>query len=183
DQRPRRRRGTGVTAVPTLRQRALLAREGIFNLRDLGGLPVEGGVVAPRRVLRGDALHRAGESVAVLRDLGVVRVLDLRDEVERKEEGVLEAEALEVQHHPVLDPRFPWADDEVEDPSELVAHRYREILTSSSAVANLEPNDVRISPRSSSPTATGRSSRRSAPGSRRRSARSPRWRARTVRPA
>jgi len=119
-----------VTAVPTLRQRALLAREGIFNLRDLGGLPVEGGVVAPRRVLRGDALHRAGDSVAVLRDLGVVRVLDLRDEVERKEEGVLEAEALEVQHHPVLDPRFPWADDEVEDPSELVAHRYREILTS-----------------------------------------------------
>ncbi len=115
--------------MPTLRQRALLARDGIFNVRDLGGMPVRGGVVARRRVLRGDALHRAGASVTVLHDLGVARVLDLRDEVERKEEGVLAADGLEVQHHPVLDPRFPWADDEVEDPAELMAHRYREILT------------------------------------------------------
>lgn len=116
--------------MPTLRQRAVLARDGIFNLRDLGGLPVRGGVVAPRRVLRGDALHRARGSAEVLVDLGVVRVLDLRDEVERSDDGVLAADGIEVRHHPVLDPMFPWADDEIDDPAELVGHRYREILTS-----------------------------------------------------
>lgn len=116
--------------MPSIAERARLARDGIFNLRDLGGIPLVGGrVVRARKVLRADALHRAKGSSQVLRDLGVVRVLDLRDEVERDEEGVLAADGLEVQHHPVIDPMFEWFHDEVPEPGALLAHRYREILT------------------------------------------------------
>lgn len=116
--------------MPTISERARLARDGIFNLRDLGGTPLtDGKVVRPRRVLRADALHRARASAEVLRGLGVVRVLDLRDEVERDEEGVLDADGVEVLHHPVIDPRFEWAHEEVSEPGGLLAHRYQEILT------------------------------------------------------
>jgi protein-tyrosine phosphatase len=115
--------------VPTLHQRARLARDGIFNLRDLGGVPVAGGGrVAHHRVLRGDSLHRARGAADVLAELGVVRVLDLRDERERELDGVLAAEGIEVQHHPVIDPMFEWTEESVELEG-LLAHRYREILT------------------------------------------------------
>ena len=115
--------------MPTTAQRARLARDGIFNLRDLGGIPLrDGRVLARGRVLRGDSLHRARSSVEVLGELGVVRVLDLRDDQERAEEGVLDTEGLDVQHHPVIDPRFAWADESHEDAATLLAHRYREIL-------------------------------------------------------
>ena len=116
-------------ATLSTKQRARLARDGIFNLRDLGGIPVGGGrVVAGGRLLRGDSLHRARDSAAVLHELGVVRVLDLRDERERSEEGVLSADGLEVQHHPVIDPMFAWFDESHDDLSTLLAHMYREIL-------------------------------------------------------
>ena len=114
----------------TTKQRARLAREGIFNVRDLGGIPVaDGKVVAPGRLVRGDSLHRARDSVEVLREMGVVRVLDLRDERERDDEGVLSADGLEVQHHPVIDPMFAWFDESHDDRSTLLAHMYQEILT------------------------------------------------------
>ena len=104
----------------TTKQRATLARDGIFNLRDLGGIPVAGGkVVAPGRLVRADSLHRARDSVEVLHDLGVVRVLDLRDERERSEEGVLSADGVEVEHHPVIDPMFAWFDESHDDLSAL----------------------------------------------------------------
>lgn len=117
--------------MPTDALRPRLAREGIFNVRDLGGLPVAGGrVVAPRRLVRGDALHRLRTTAPAVRDHGVVRVLDLRDERERDEEGVLEAEGIEVLHLPVLDPTFEWFDEGYDDPSTLLAHRYQVILAS-----------------------------------------------------
>jgi len=115
--------------VPTDELRPLLAREGIFNVRDLGGIPsVDGRVVAHGRLVRADALHRARGTAARLREHGVVRVLDLRDQRERDEEGVLEADGIEVLHLPVLDPTFEWFDDEHDDPSTLLALRYRSIL-------------------------------------------------------
>ena len=117
--------------MPTDELRPLLAREGIFNVRDLGGIPsVDGRVVAHGRMVRADALHRARGTAARLRDHGVVRVLDLRDQRERDEEGVLEADGIEVLHLPVLDPTFEWFDDEHDDPSTLLALRYRSILSS-----------------------------------------------------
>lgn len=116
--------------MPTQRHRAALARDGIFNVRDLGGTPAGGGrVLRTGRVLRADSLHRARASVEVLRAHSVVRVLDLRDERERASDGVLVAEGVEVQHHPVIDPTFAWFDDSHDEVSTLLAHRYREILT------------------------------------------------------
>lgn len=115
--------------MPTVRHRALLARDGVFNMRDLGGIPVDGGSVAPRRVFRGDALHRVKGSVDVLHDLGVVRVLDLRDEAERREEGVLTADGIDVDHHPVIDPRYEWQEGP-DGRDTLLRDAYREILLS-----------------------------------------------------
>jgi protein tyrosine/serine phosphatase len=117
--------------VPTQQLRPVLARDGIFNVRDLGGLPAaDGRVVAPGRLVRGDALHRSKRSTPGLVEHGVVRVLDLRDQRERDEEGVLVAEGIEVLHHPVLDPTFDWFDDRHDDIATLLAHRYEVILTS-----------------------------------------------------
>jgi protein-tyrosine phosphatase len=117
--------------MPTEALRPRLAREGIFNVRDLGGIATEDGrVVAPGRLVRGDALHRVRSTAADLRSHGIVRVLDLRDERERADEGVLDAEGIEVLHLPVLDPTFQWFDDDHDDVSTLLAHRYRIILTS-----------------------------------------------------
>lgn len=117
--------------MPTPELRPRLARDGVFNTRDLGGLPAADGlVVAPRRLVRGDALHRVRSTAGDLRAHGVVRVLDLRDERERTAEGVLDAEGIEVLHLPVLDPTFNWVDDAHDDLSTLLQHRYRTILDS-----------------------------------------------------
>lgn len=116
--------------MPLPHLRPVLARDGVFNLRDLGGLPAgEGRVVAPRRLLRGDALQRCRASAAVLVDYGVVRVIDLRDDSERERSGVFSAEGIDVAHHPILDPTFDWS-DEAAEPSELLTRRYRVILES-----------------------------------------------------
>lgn len=80
--------------------------------------------------MRADSLHRARTTGRALRDYGVVRVLDLRDEREREQDGVLETEGIEVLHHPVLDPTFEWFGDDHAAPAELLGQRYRQILTS-----------------------------------------------------
>ena len=98
------------------------AREGIFNIRDLGGVELaQGARVAPGRLIRADALQRARLAAALLEELGVVRVLDLRDEREREAAGVLDSAAIDVVHHPVLDPTFTWHDAEHPEPSTLLA--------------------------------------------------------------
>lgn len=106
-----------------------LARDGIFNVRDLGGLPLEdGGVVRRRRVLRGDALQRATTSVDRLRDFGIVRVIDLRHDDERERDGVFSGDGVEVLHMPLSDPAFRWVDQEREEGVPMLATRYRLIL-------------------------------------------------------
>jgi protein-tyrosine phosphatase len=123
---------SGTRSVESLRPR--FARDGIFNIRDLGGIALaDGASVAPGRVIRADALQRAGATESLLHELGVARVLDLRDERERDAAGVLASEVIEVVHHPVLDPTFTWHDDAHPEPATLLAHRYQVILDSFSA--------------------------------------------------
>lgn len=56
---------------------------GTYNFRDVGGLPAVGGTVRDGVLFRSDGLHRLGEEGrAVLRQLGVGIVIDLRDENE-----------------------------------------------------------------------------------------------------
>ena len=116
--------------MPTTALRPVLARDGIFNVRDLGGTPVAGGRVRPGVVVRADALHRCGTaSVTGLHRHGIRLVLDLRDDTERDHEGVFDGAGIEVEHLPVLDPAYRWDHDTLA-PGDQLAHRYREILGS-----------------------------------------------------
>lgn len=116
--------------MPTPALRPVLARDGIFNARDLGGMTTaDGRTLRPGRLIRADALHRARTSVDALREHGVTRVIDLRDDRERDAYGVFLADGVDVQHHPVLDPTFSWDEAPVNVPSDLLVERYRVILT------------------------------------------------------
>ena len=62
--------------------------EGMHNVRDLGGLPLEGGVMPRRVVLRGETVaHLSERGLDQLLDEGVERVLDLREPAEAAEDG------------------------------------------------------------------------------------------------
>jgi protein-tyrosine phosphatase len=76
----------------------LLPLEGAYNFRDLGGYPTaDGRTTTWGRVYRSDTLHELSEKdLALLRDLGLRTVLDLRApaEVERQGRGVLGFEPI-----------------------------------------------------------------------------------------
>jgi protein-tyrosine phosphatase len=85
--------------------------EGAANVRDLGGLPtVDGGQTVRGRLLRADNLQELTPSdvAALVRDIGVSTVVDLRSSNELKSEGPAPLDAVpEVRHahHPVLPER------------------------------------------------------------------------------
>lgn len=92
-----------------------MAVPGAFNFRDLGGIAVASGTVAPGRVFRSDLLHRAEIEIAhdALAALGVVTVVDLRVLDERHADGALDGhDDLEVHHVSLLSEVWSW-DDEV----------------------------------------------------------------------
>ena len=112
--------------MPTPALRPILARDGIFNVRDLGDLPVGDGVVRRGALVRGDALHRASAaSVEGIVAHGVTAVVDLRDGSEREREGAFAADGVAVAHVPVLDPHYEWYEG-----ASGLAERYVEILDS-----------------------------------------------------
>jgi protein-tyrosine phosphatase len=90
--------------------------EGLVNLRDLGGLPIEGGGETRfGRLLRSDSPHQLDESGArVLADAGVSTVVDLRTASERTDRPNLLVSVGEIQciHAPIFT-------DETEFPREL----------------------------------------------------------------
>jgi hypothetical protein len=62
--------------------------DGMHNVRDLGGVEVEGGSTARGVVLRGETVvHLTPLGAAQLRALGVRHILDLREPVERTVDG------------------------------------------------------------------------------------------------
>jgi protein-tyrosine phosphatase len=85
----------------------ILPLAGASNFRDLGGYPtMEGGLVRWGRLFRSDSLHELTEGdIALLRDVGLRAVIDLRMgvEVERTGRGLLGAEAAEYFHLSVID--------------------------------------------------------------------------------
>ncbi|UDY37341.1 tyrosine-protein phosphatase [Dermatobacter hominis] len=119
--------------MPHSHLRPGLARDGIVNLRDLGGTPAaDGMVVQPGLLIRADALQRcSADNVRALHAHGVRRVIDLRDDAERDEDGVftvVDGLPIEVHHVPVVDPAYVWEVEGVEL-DQVLAHRYEDILT------------------------------------------------------
>lgn len=126
---------------------------GAFNFRDLGGIPVAGGEIAARRCFRSDLLHRedAESARALLRDLGVVRVVDLRVADERRDDGAFDAcEHIEALHVPILDAVWDWEEEHraVEDTFlrdrtiEMLDHRGPFVVAALRAVAEAPPGSV-----------------------------------------
>lgn len=106
------RRLTRRRPVPPLTVRQI-AFTGMVNFRDLGGLPAAGGTVRSRLLYRSDSLAYASERDArrLVRDLGVVTVVDLRGqfEVDRLGRGPLRDAPVEYVPAPIVD--VSWADD------------------------------------------------------------------------
>jgi protein tyrosine/serine phosphatase len=79
--------------------------EGVFNFRDLGGLPAgDGAVTRPGVMFRSDALHHLPVAgVEQLVDLGMRMVIDLRSavELERTGRGPLEDTDMQWLHAPL----------------------------------------------------------------------------------
>jgi hypothetical protein len=78
----------------------LIALEGAFNFRDLGGYPtVDGRQTRWRRLFRSDTLSElSAEDLALLADLGVATVIDLRTPAEVERDGRVAADVHYVNH-------------------------------------------------------------------------------------
>jgi len=121
---------TPASSVVDRRFRTVLGRSGIFNARDLGGLPADGGTTRFGLLVRGDSLHRARPDAAQgLADRGISLVLDLRDAAERDTTAVFSHSEVVTEHHAVLDEAWSWEDEDHDHIDTLLAQRYRSILT------------------------------------------------------
>ena len=101
-----------------------LTVDGLFNLRDLGGLRAGDRTVLPGRVLRSDGLFRLTDTGREQLDaLGVATALDLRDDAERAHQPSLVSDAVTV----VPTPMFQGAAQSVRDGISLEA-LYRDLL-------------------------------------------------------
>src|SRR4051794_31242768 len=76
------------------------------NVRDLGGLPVQGGRrIRPGALVRADSLTRlTREGVALVKAAGVARIVDLRNAEEATEDHPFAAELDLYRLAPLLDP-------------------------------------------------------------------------------
>ncbi len=89
------------SARPLLHDDRVVDLDQIFNMRDLGGLPTrDGGFIRSGRLFRADDPHLAtDEDTAVLADLGISSVLDLRTAPEAEQRGSRRWDELGVQRH------------------------------------------------------------------------------------
>jgi hypothetical protein len=110
-----------------------LSFEGCFNFRDLGGYPtIDGRTTRWRRLFRADGLSRLTEAdMAVLRDLGVVTVIDLRTVLEADTQGRFpeDVDGVSYYHLPLTD-TLPGEEESPDwDRPAFVAERYRGMLS------------------------------------------------------
>lgn len=77
--------------------------EGTVNFRDLGGFTADGGTTRSDVLFRSDALHRLSDlGRDQLGELGVIRVIDLRDDTERGRAPDLLPETAALVAHPIF---------------------------------------------------------------------------------
>lgn len=86
----------------TTRER-LIPVDGTANFRDLGGYRADGGWTKWGELFRSDGLHRVtDQGKRELADLGVKRVIDLRDAQEVKMSPDAELAGAQMVHHPIF---------------------------------------------------------------------------------
>lgn len=110
----------------------LVELEGCCNFRDLGGYPTsDGRRTRWRRLFRADGLTQLTEpDLAVLRELGVRSVIDLRTELEVEARGRFQADAggIEYHHLPLTDTLPGEEETPAWDDTSFVSRRYVSML-------------------------------------------------------
>jgi protein-tyrosine phosphatase len=114
-----------------------LAMAGCVNFRDLGGYPTtDGRRVRWRRLFRADGLTRLDDQdCALLADLGLTTVIDLRTVGEVENRGRFPLESVDVDYHhlPLTDVLPPPEDLGRYNEPEFVTSRYRHMFVEGSA--------------------------------------------------
>jgi protein-tyrosine phosphatase len=125
------------TPDPTALDRSIVF-EGVFNVRDLGGLPTaDGRSVRAGRLIRADGVHRlAGEDLERARALELRTVVDLRTagEIERSSRFPGDRYPVDWHHLPILERM--WSDDELVATTgavDFLRDRYLDMLRSGAA--------------------------------------------------
>ena len=117
----------------------ILPMAGCFNFRDLGGYrTVDGRALKWRRLFRADGLTRLDvDDCAVLADVGLTTVIDLRTDAEANERGRFPADLLTVTYHhlPLLDVLPPDEDMErYDEPTFVTAHYHHMVSQGTPAI-------------------------------------------------
>jgi protein-tyrosine phosphatase len=113
----------------------LVQLEAVHNFRDLGGYPTEDGRETRwRQVYRADGLNRLSVAdVAVMRELGLRTVIDLRTEQERRDRGWFPVGGHPVDYHHLSVIDRTWNEDDQlpelpDHPVEFLLPAYRAML-------------------------------------------------------
>lgn len=111
----------------------LIRLDAVHNFRDLGGYPTaDGGTTRWRRLFRADGLYRlTADDLAVVRELGLRTVIDLRTREELDERGTFPVHEHPVDFHHVSVITSTWtaADAEGEhDAADFLERAYLDIL-------------------------------------------------------
>jgi len=112
--------------------------ENVFNLRDLGGYrSADGRQVVDGQLFRADGLNRLSESdAAVVKELGIRTVVDLRTLYEREEWGSAPTDLLDATgvHLPIISELWPvYEDNDDHDPVAYLIERYHEMTVEGAA--------------------------------------------------
>lgn len=83
--------------------------KGAKNVRDLGGIPVEGGIIKQGKILRGDSLDKLTNSdvLKLINEYNLKTVIDLRTTQEKRERPDIYCDKLEYIDIPIFDRRVP----------------------------------------------------------------------------
>mgnify|MGYP003348567448 FL=1 len=100
--------------------RRLVQLDAVHNFRDMGGFPTTSGRTTKWRTLfRADGLYRLkGDDLAVVTDLGLRTVIDLRTPTELEERGRFPVDQHPVDFHHISIIERPWKPEDISDTDE-----------------------------------------------------------------
>ncbi|MEI8159801.1 MAG: tyrosine-protein phosphatase [Actinomycetes bacterium] len=110
----------------------LIGLQTSHNFRDLGGYPTANGHMKWGVLFRADSMHHLNDAdLALIGELGIRNVVDLRSADELRDRGQFPVDKYEVNfhNHSILD--LTWSEDDVpvtDDPMEFLLWAYPEML-------------------------------------------------------